>query len=72
MPFNLPSHAFFLDAIKEIYDKNTSLSIYPKKVFMHLYAWPVMPYVVGGFGKRHSISRCDGTVPPDMVIIIIR
>jgi len=31
MPSNLPSHAFFLDAIEEIYDKNASLSIYPKK-----------------------------------------
>jgi hypothetical protein len=31
MPSHLPSHAFFLDAIKEIYDKDTSPSIYSKK-----------------------------------------
>jgi hypothetical protein len=61
MPSNLPSHAFFLDAIEEIYDKNTSLSIYPKKIFMHLYAWPVMPYIVGGFGTRHSTVSRDAT-----------
>ena len=61
MPSNLPSHAFFLDVIEEIYDQNTPLSIYPKKIFMHLNAWPVMPYIVGGLGTRHSISRRDAT-----------
>jgi hypothetical protein len=49
MPSHFPSHAFFLDAIKESYDKDTSLSIYPKKISMYLYAWPVMPCTVGAF-----------------------
>jgi hypothetical protein len=40
MPSHLPSHAFFLDAIKEIYDKDTSPSIYSKKISTYLYAWP--------------------------------
>ena len=61
MPSNIPSHAFFLDVIEEIYDKNTPLSIYPKEIFMHLNAWPVMPYIVGEFGTRHSSSRRDAT-----------
>jgi hypothetical protein len=42
VPSHLPSYAFFLDAIKEIYGKDTSLSIYPKKIFTSLYAWPVL------------------------------
>jgi hypothetical protein len=31
MPSHLPSDAFFLNAIEEIYDKDTSLFIYSKK-----------------------------------------
>ena len=31
LPFHAPSHAFFLDMIGEIYDRNASLSIYQKK-----------------------------------------
>jgi len=51
MPSHLPSHAFFLDAIKEIYDKDTSPSIYSKKISTYLYAWPAnaMPCTVGAF-----------------------
>jgi hypothetical protein len=46
LPFHAPSHAFFLYAIEKIHDRNASLSIYLKKKFIYLYAWPVMPYTV--------------------------
>ena len=51
MSCHLPSYAFFPDVIEEIHDSDTSLSIYSKKTFMHLYAWRVMPYTtVEGLG----------------------
>jgi hypothetical protein len=36
MPSHLPSHAFFLDAIKEIYDKDSSPSRYLFKKNIHV------------------------------------
>jgi len=52
MPSHLP---FFLDVIKEIYDKDTSLSIYPKKISTYLYTWPIMPCKVGAFSRTSVV-----------------
>ena len=38
----LPSHAFFLNAIEESCNKDPSLSIYLKIFSLHLHAWPEM------------------------------
>ena len=35
---------FFGDAIEDIYNKYTSLSIYQKKEFIYFCTWPAMPY----------------------------
>src|SRR6202000_49964 len=50
LPSHLPSHAISLDTIKKIYDKDASLSFYSKKKSTYLYAWPVMPCTIGGYG----------------------
>jgi hypothetical protein len=42
IPFYPPSHAFFWDAIKEIYNKDASLSMHLKKI-IYFCAWPAMP-----------------------------
>jgi hypothetical protein len=36
LPFHAPSHDFFLHMIEEIYDRNASLSIYQKKIYLPL------------------------------------
>jgi len=38
LPYS-PSHAFFLDTIKEIYNKDASLFIHLKKVFIYLVSY---------------------------------
>jgi len=46
--------------IKKIYDKDASLSFYSKKQkkqkSTYLYAWPVMPCTVEGYGAFSRIS----------------
>ena len=47
MPFRVPSHAFFLDAIEGIYNRNTFLSIYLKNILLPLCAIPSWMNTVG-------------------------
>jgi hypothetical protein len=66
----MPSHAFFLDAIKEIYDKGIFLSIYPKKKNIHiplcvacnaLHSWRIWCIFY-----RDSSGRLSSNPPPPL------